>query len=93
MKIEVSKADGIKLLSDGGPTLFGGNPKLGDKPRSIRKKGFWRAFKRGELWALIPYHMQKMAEDITKQMYGTKVITDRNVPNDQIYLMYPMEKI
>jgi len=90
MKKEVSEADSIKLLSDGGPASIGGNPKLGDKPRSIRKRGFWRAFKRGELWALIPYHMEKIAQDLEKQMYGTKIIFDRNVSPNNIYLMYPI---
>jgi len=90
MKKEASEADRIKLLSDGGPTPVGGVPKLGDKPRSIRKRGFWRAFKRGELWALIPYHMNKITLDLEKQMYGTKIIYDRNIPNDRIYLTYPI---
>lgn len=87
--IGVSEADGIKLLSDGGSTPVGGNPKLGDKPRSIRKRGFWRAYKRGELWAVVSYATKQMMKDLSKQMYGTKIIEDALVPNNTVYLMYP----
>ena len=90
MKKEVTEADSVKLLSDGGPALDGGNPKLGDKPRSIRKRGFWRAYKRGELWAVVSFATGKMLRDIEMALYGTKIVEDRYAPNNIIYLTYPI---
>lgn len=97
MKKEATEADSVNLLRNGGQAPVSLNPKLGDKPRSIRKRGFWRAYKRGELWAVMSYATKTIMNDIAKQMFGqdllySKLILDSHAPNKTIYLMYPFQE-
>ncbi len=61
----------------------------GGKPRSIRKRGFWRAYRRKELWAIASYQMEQGLKQIQNQF--DKVLYDTRVPSDTLYLIYPME--
>lgn len=86
----VLKADEVKLVRDGGPSSIGGVPKSGAKPRPIRKKGYYRAIKRGEMWAVVSYQTKKMIDDLAKQMFAN-TIADPNVSNDQVYIVWPWD--
>jgi hypothetical protein len=99
MKKEVTEADSVNLLRNGGQAQLGLNPKLGDKPCSIRKRGFWRAYRRSELWAVMSYATSLLfSKELDKQIFGqdllySKLITDKYVSNNIIYLTYPIKEI
>lgn len=89
---EVLKADEIKLMRDGEPGPLAGHSKSGDKPRPIRTRAFWRALKRGELWALVPYNAIMNGEAVLKMGANkfAKIIPDINCPSDRAYIMWPI---
>lgn len=64
----------------------------GAEPRPVRKRGFWRAFRRKELGAVVPYSLnlatKKIIQDLCAELYS-----DVHCPNDQIYIMWPLSKI
>lgn len=63
---------------------------MGDKPRPIRKRGFWRAYKRGELWILVSLRTMHMMQGLERDLYGNKFEADRSCPNDSAYITWPM---
>lgn len=68
----VPKADRINFGETKGCMLA--SPR-GAKP--IRKKGFHRALKRGEIWAHMDAAHKRMMEDVCRSMYGmTRVIKE-----------------
>jgi len=52
--------------------------------RPIRKKAFFRAWKRRELWAIVPYKSFYLfnGEEFLK------CIPDKNCPEDRMYVMW-----
>lgn len=90
MSDEVPKDDGIKLAeTEATPSALKGVQSGGGKPRSIRSKGFWRAFRRGELWVICSY---ARFWDLKIPLWGNKVIPDRHCPDSEIYIIYPLEE-
>ena len=92
MVFEVLQAEKTNLLRDGEPQTILGVSKSGDKPRPIRKRAFWRAYKRKELWAVHGMFERKHAEamiEITNSV--ARDIFDPHCPANTAYLMWPME--
>lgn len=63
--------------------------------RPIRKRAFWRALKRGELWAVVPYdHMKSGGVCLTQGPNKfARVLPDINCPSDTMYIMWPMKDL
>lgn len=54
--------------------------------RPIRKRAFFRAWRRGELYALVPYCQY---ENVLKSNKYAQVHIDRSCPDDRMYVMWP----
>ena len=91
---EVPEADRIKSLRNGEPIPMNGVSKLGNEPRPIRKKAFFRALNRGELWAIVPYeHMKNGGTCLTVGPNRfAKIIPDSNCTSNQAYIMWPLNE-
>jgi hypothetical protein len=84
----VTKADGLKYAEIRAATLGtleGGRPDI----RPIRKRGYHRALKRGELWAVNQKAMLDMVNALTKQMYRDNI--ERWYENAAFYGLLPKE--
>lgn len=67
-----SKADGLNYTEIKGyilGDLKGGNPSK----RSIRKKGFNRAIRRGESWAIYEQTVKNTLNSVVKQLYDDNI--------------------
>lgn len=77
--------------------MLTGNLELGNSPRSItpiRKRAFYRALKRGELWAVVPYEHAKSG-GVNMSLGPNKfamIIADRNCPANTGYVIWPIER-
>jgi hypothetical protein len=65
-----SEADGLNLVEIRANALglLGGG-----QPRSIRKRGYHRALKRGESWAKLEASIQAMSKQLCNDFYRTTV--------------------
>lgn len=65
---------------------------LGAKPfsRPIRKKAFHRAYKRGDLWVILPYNFP---HKILTEFGHNRIITDINCPENVAYITWPLTTI
>jgi hypothetical protein len=67
-------------------------PKQGDRP--IRKRAFYRALKRGELWAIVPYeylYNGGLVLALETNRFA-KIIPDKHCLNNAAYIMWPFEE-
>lgn len=92
LKSQVPEADGIKDSREGEPPAFRGALNFGEAPVFKRKKSFWRALRRGEMWAIYPMSMQNLQNKLAAEMFGGVIppsnwLTDANVPSDIMYLI------
>lgn len=91
MRSEAPEADGIKETEGGtGPGMLPVSLNSGGSPRPIRRRGFYRAARRGKLWVFIPPSLtdEKMLSDLKK--YG-QVFRDKNCHTDTILITWPFE--
>jgi len=89
----VPKADRVKSSEnkDAPPRLEDAG-SMGTQPNFKRKKSFWRALRRGEVWALVPMRMHSMINQLAVDLCGGHIpvenfLTDRYIPSDVMYLM------
>jgi hypothetical protein len=68
-----SKADGVNLAETRETAL---GSLGGGQPRSIRKRGYHRALKRGETWAVCEKAYKEMVNDFCAQFYHDISIGD-----------------
>jgi hypothetical protein len=61
----VSGADGMKLARREGSV----QPERGAKTKPIRKRGYYRALKRGETWAVLDFQMRCSARRVSLMFY------------------------
>lgn len=70
-------------------------PNLGGSPRSIRKRGWWRALNAGKLWIIVPYKWSDLVIfklGFSDRLYQfAKVIPDRNVKEDESFITWPID--
>jgi hypothetical protein len=85
------KADGIKYDKDAyAPPMLEDVGSIGVGPFYKRKKSFWRAARRGELWAIVSLSFQAFAHNLVANLYGIKeenIIRDKWIPSDVVYLI------
>lgn len=86
---KVRQAEVLKLLRSGEPLAVQGVSMGGGRPIR-KKKGFWRAFRRKELWAIVSYQ-QKALKEAIKSMSDqfAKVMYSPYVPNEVLYISWP----
>lgn len=89
-----SEADGVNSskTKETSPALESVLSSGAVPPTFKRKRSFWRAVRRGEFWAIFPYSMQNLMQNLEADIYGIKigpqnVLFDRHVPSDLFYLM------
>lgn len=85
----VPEADGIKLMREGEPGPLAGYSNSGVKPRPLRKKAFYRAWRRHELVAVVPYIAY---QNVSASKMFSAVYSDPYCPDNYIYVMYPWDK-
>lgn len=83
----MSEADRLKLLRNGEAQTVLGTSKLGGKPKTLRKRGWWRAYKRKELCAIC-----SPRNEVTVVSLGqyAEVLADKYCPDDSIFIIWPM---
>lgn len=86
-KIAVAKADGLTDEMSGDVA----NPSRGVRRRPIRKRGFHRAIKRGETWALMEIKMRETMNSLAGQMFAS-YINDIMKPTGLMGLLIPKPK-
>lgn len=64
-------------------------PKSGVRPRSIRKKGFWRAYRRKELWAIVSYDMEKCMDQL--KSHFARVLFESMIGPNTLYMTYSLD--
>lgn len=93
MKHSEPKADGFKQVEiDEARSRLSGVQLLGDGPNYKRKRSYWRAVRRGEVWALLPLSTRWLATGLEADLYGWNIpaenrIFDRWVPDSVMYLI------
>lgn len=65
-----SKADGFKLVETKSDVL---GPAGGNKPRPIRKRGYHRALKRKEPWAMYDAVILSLVNDTLRDLYRSQL--------------------
>lgn len=89
----VPEADGIKYSKiETTPPRLEDDLLLGARPNFKRKKSFWRALRRGAVWALMPMCMKNLSDNLAADLYGFKIppqnfLFDRHIPNDIMYFI------
>jgi hypothetical protein len=74
-----------------------GHPKLGVKPHPIRKRAFNRALRRGDLILILPYQQFKKITELPGggctlgEHKFSEFFFDRNCPNDEAYITWPLK--
>jgi hypothetical protein len=58
----------------------------GHSPKPLRKKGFYRAWRRHELLAIEPYLAY---QTVSAQNMFARIEADANCPSDQMFVLYP----
>lgn len=81
----VSEADGIKYSEI--HMYSGSQPErmLGAGPKFKRKRSFWRAYRRKEVWALVSYATKEMMRKIEHDLYDN-AIPDKHVCDGVMYV-------
>lgn len=85
----VPEADRDNLLRLGEPWPRCQGEASGGKPRPIRKRGFWRAYRRGELWVIVSYRGYGELKNKGGDEYGNAVFPDRNCATNNKYILWP----
>ncbi len=83
---EADRLNGTESASTLGSCGLGST--IGGPPKSIRKRGFNRALRRGILWAICSY---AKFDYVSFVMNFAKVFPDHNCPNDNIFVVWPKD--
>lgn len=92
-KDSVPEADGIKHGKiEMTPPASEGALLLGARPNFKRKRSFWRAARRGEVWALMSMATYNLMSNLEADLYGIKIpkqnfLIDKYIPNDIMYFI------
>lgn len=89
-KYWVPPAEGTNALEIATALPGAGDLLKGEPPRFKRKRSFWRALKRKEMWALLSYGMDNLKINLVCDIYGippANIIRDKFVPADVMYLI------
>lgn len=86
----VPKADGLNLLREKLPGSHDPRRPSGSMPLPIRKRAFWRAAKRGELWLIAPYDTRIDKWLISNKAGFAKIIHSAYCPNNTVYITWPL---
>lgn len=87
-----SEDDGLNHIKIDEALPRAGSRPFGDGPIFKRNKSFWRAVRRGEVWALLPFNMFHMANQLAAELYGGKIpvknfLTNRYISSNVMYLI------
>ena len=88
-----SEADRIKHSKiELAPFRSKGDQVLGAGPKFKRKRSYWRALRRGEYWAVLPYSMNQIKVKLQLELLGypckdENIILDAHVPSEIMYLI------